>query len=145
MVTAMVTAAAAVTVTATVTPMVTTMVRMVMEMLMARATPMVTAMAMATLTVMGMETAMVIWESLHAYGDPHMVYTGIFQKWGGSPYEYGNPHLHTGMSWILYPHMHMGIAVCIWGSPYAYGDFVNANMNMGNGTTATSPISVCIQ
>jgi hypothetical protein len=39
---------------------------------------------------------------------------------------------------MLYPHMHRGIAVCTRGSPYAYRDFVNANMLMGNGTKATS-------
>ncbi len=37
------------------------------------------------------------------------------------------------------------IPVCIWGLPYASRDFVNANMHIGNGITATSPIPVCIQ
>jgi hypothetical protein len=39
-----------------------------------------------------------------------------------SPYAYGYPHLHTGMSPLLYPHMHMAIAVCILRSPYAHRD-----------------------
>ncbi len=37
--------------------------------------------------------------------------------WAKSP-----SHLHTGMRRMLYPRMHMGIAVCTRGSPYAYGD-----------------------
>ncbi len=30
--------------------------------------------------------------------------------------------MHTVMSWLSDPHMHIGITVCKWGSPYAYGD-----------------------
>jgi hypothetical protein len=47
---------------------------------------------------------------------------GLIGKTGKSPYAYGNPHLHTGMSPLLYPHMHMAIPACILKSPYAYRD-----------------------
>ncbi len=47
---------------------------------------------------------------------------GFVGKRGKSPYAYGYPQLHMGMSPFLYPHMHMAIPVCILGSPYAYRD-----------------------
>ncbi len=47
---------------------------------------------------------------------------GFIGERGQSLYAYGNPHLCTEMSPVLYPHIHMAIAVCILGSPYAYGD-----------------------
>ncbi len=84
--------------------------------------------------------------------------TGIAICVPGSPYANGDSFLKEGDC-----HMHMAIPFCIQGwvrfaFPYAYGDcsthtrisiwiwgFFNANMHMGNGTTATSPIPVCVR
>jgi hypothetical protein len=81
-----------------------------------------------------------MWGYLYAYGDPCM-HTGTFgDPMGivicirGFPYAYGyyvdlvTPNVYGD------PCMHTG-------SPFAYGDFVNDNMHMGN---AASVIPVCI-
>ncbi len=60
-----------------------------------------------------------IWGTPYAYGDPN-THLGINSRMRGSPNSYVDPNMHTGIRQMSYLCMHMGIAVCIRGSQYAY-------------------------